>query len=112
MPVYEYFCPANGQSIEVTHSMKEQLHTWQELCNLAGVAPSETPGDSPIERLIFPAGVSTPATNSKLKEMGFTKLVKRDNGVYENVTASGDEKRYMRAGDSSSLPNFTNKIQD
>ena len=47
-----------------------------------------------------------------MKEKGFTKLVKRDEGVYENVTASGDEARYMKAGDASTLPDLKKKIGD
>ena len=50
--------------------------------------------------------------NSTLKEKGFTKLVKRDEGVYENVTASGDEARYMIAGDASTVPHLHKKIRD
>jgi hypothetical protein len=32
--------------------------------------------------------------------------------VYENVTATGSEKRYMKAGDASSLPHLHKKIGD
>jgi hypothetical protein len=112
MPVYEYVCPANNLAVEVTHGMNEKASTWGELCRLAGLDPGETPPGSPVERLIFPVGISTPAGNTKLKEMGFTKLVKRDTGVYENVTATGTEKRYMTAGDASSLPDLKRKIRD
>ena len=112
MPVYEYICPSNGRTVEVVHSIKTQLNTWEDLCEHAHIPFGDTPKGAAVERLLFPVGVSTPAGNSRLKELGFTKLVKRDNGVYENVTASGDEKKYMKAGDSSSLPNFTNKIND
>jgi hypothetical protein len=53
-----------------------------------------------------------PTFNSELKNVGFTKLVKRDDGVYENVTATGNEKRYMVRGDPTSLPNLKDKIGD
>ncbi len=112
MPVYEYYCPDNGQRIEVYHSINEELKTWQELCQLKGIALGDTAPNAPVTRLLFAAGISLPAGDSKLKELGFTKLVKRDNGVYENVTATKDEKRYMKAGDSSSMPDFKRKIKD
>jgi len=32
--------------------------------------------------------------------------------VYENVTRSGTEKRYMKAGDKSSLPHLHKKLSD
>jgi hypothetical protein len=38
--------------------------------------------------------------------------VKRDNGVYENVTALDGEKRYMRRGDPESLPHLHKKVGD
>ncbi|MDD4278649.1 MAG: hypothetical protein PHX74_02825 [Candidatus Sumerlaeales bacterium] len=112
MPVYEYYCSANGKSVETLHSMKESISTWGELCDKAKIEIGDTPPDAKVERLVFPTGISTPAGDSHLKEMGFTKLVKRDKGVYENVTATDDEKRYMKAGDPSSLPHFSKKIED
>lgn len=112
MPVYEYVCSANDTAVQVVHSMNERVQTWGRLCELAGIDPGETPADAPVEKLLFAPGISTPAGDVKLKEMGFTKLVKRDSGVYENVTASRGESRYMKAGDSSTLPNLKGKISD
>lgn len=112
MPVYEYYCAENGRHIEVIHGMTEKLATWGELAAAAQIETGDTPADAPVERLLFPPGVATPAGDSKLKEMGFTKLVKRDTGVYENVTASSDESRYMKSGDPTSLPKFSKKITD
>ena len=112
MPVYEYYCPENDRHVEVIHGMKESLSTWGELCSMARIEPGATPADSPVERLLFPVGVNTPQGDSSLKNMGFTKLVKRDTGVYENVTRTGNESRYMNAGDASTLPNIKGKITD
>lgn len=112
MPVYEYYCPSNDRHVEVVHGMKENIKTWGELCALAGLEPGDTPAGEPVERLLFPVGVNTPRGDSELKNMGFTKLVKRDTGVYENVTRSGNESRYMNAGDNSTLPNLKGKIID
>jgi predicted nucleic acid-binding Zn ribbon protein len=112
MPIYEYHCPANDRTIEVVHGMTEKLETWGALCAAAGQPVCDTPADAPVERLLFAPGLCTPAGDSKLKELGFTKLVKRDSGVYENVTASGAESRYMKAGDDSTMPDFSKKIRD
>ncbi len=112
MPVYEYICPANGETVQVVHGMSERVDAWGRLCQLAGADPGATPADAPVEKLLFAPGISTPAGDSKLKELGFTKLVKRDTGVYENVTSTGSESRYMKAGDSSTLPNLKGKITD
>lgn len=51
MPTYDYRCEANGQVLEIAHSMKEKLMTWGELCERLGMSLGETPADAPIERL-------------------------------------------------------------
>jgi hypothetical protein len=112
MPLYEYICPGNNQTVEVRHGMTERVSTWGELCRLAGVELGTTPEDSPVERLLSLPAISTPKTNADLKNLGFTKLVKRDDGVYENVTRTGDEKQYMTRDDASSVPDIRKKISD
>lgn len=110
VPVYRYHCEANGQSHEVFHRMSESLSTWGELAEKAKLPLGETPADAPVERILFAAATRTPVGDSRLKEQGFTKLVRRDKGVYENVTATGSEARYMRADDPSSMPHLHKKV--
>lgn len=52
MPTYEYRCPANGKTVEVTHAMSDQVRTWGELCMRAGVDPENTPVDAPVEKAV------------------------------------------------------------
>jgi hypothetical protein len=52
MPSYDYRCAANDRVVEVRHSMSEKLTTWGEVCERAGIALGDTPGDSPVDRLI------------------------------------------------------------
>ncbi len=52
MPTYDYRCTANGQVLEVRHTMQERLRTWGELCTLLGISPGETPADAPVEKLM------------------------------------------------------------
>lgn len=52
MPTYDYFCAANGRKVEVRHSMRDELQSWGQLCELARLDPGETPLDSPVQRLI------------------------------------------------------------
>lgn len=51
MPSYDYLCEANGRVVEVRHRMSEKLTTWAELCEKAGIAPGDTPADTPVQRL-------------------------------------------------------------
>lgn len=36
MPTYEYRCPANGKTVEVTHAMAEQVRTWGGVVHACG----------------------------------------------------------------------------
>jgi len=56
--------------------------------------------------------IAVPTGNSDLKSKGFTKLVRRDNGVYENVTRREGESRYMEAGKPETLPDFSKTISE
>jgi hypothetical protein len=113
MPVYEYHCAENGKTIEINHPVRAKIRTWGELCYAARIDLGDTDPMAPVKRIITRApGVTVPVSNSELKNYGFTKLVKRDEGVYENVTATGDEKRYMKRGDANSMPHIHKKIRD
>jgi predicted nucleic acid-binding Zn ribbon protein len=52
MPTYEYFCEANGQTVEASHRMSERLATWGELCQRGAASAGKTPVGAPIRRLI------------------------------------------------------------
>ena len=104
MPVYEYEhigkgC-AKGKRFDITQSIKsEKLQNCPE-CGRK------------VKRLISLVAINTPKTNSDLKNLGFTKLVKRDNGVYENVTATGKESRIWDANKPETMPDLKSKISD
>lgn len=95
MPTYDYFCPSNNQKIEVMHSINQEVKTWGELCALAKCDPGDTPKDAPVHRLFSAPSLMVPTSDSDYRNLGFTKLVKRDKGVYENVTARDGESRIV-----------------
>ena len=113
MPRYDYICDANDQIIEVTHGISSKIATWGELCKLAGIEPGDTHADSSVRRIINTAPMAnTPKGNSWLKNQGWTKLVKRSDGTYENVTRTGTEKRFLDPKDPTSMPHLHKKIND
>jgi len=112
MPNYEYVCDDNAAVVEVRHGMHTVIRNWGELCYAAQIPLGDTPFEAAVRKRLSAPGIAIPTGNSQLKNAGFTKLVKRDNGVYENVTATGGEKRYMKAGDPTSLPHLHKKIGD
>lgn len=113
MSRYDYYCDANGQTIEVVHGISQQVSSWGELCILANLDKGETDEESPVRKIITMAPMAnTPAGNSELKNLGFTKLEKRYDGTYENVTRTGTEKRFLDPKDPSSMPHLHKKISD
>ena len=112
MPTYEYRCPSNGRSVEVLHAIGEAVEDWGTLCRLAGLPMGDTPSDAAVQKLISAPGLAFPKTNAELKNLGFSKLVRRDKGVYENVTAADGEARYMRSDDPTTMPKLKKRIGD
>jgi len=113
MPIYYYFCEDNDRTIEVEHTIQAKLSSWGEVCFVAQIPLGETDPTAPVQRLVkSPPSITTSVSNSELKSHGFTKLVRRDDGVYENVTAGDGESRYMTRDDKDSVPHFHKKIED
>lgn len=113
MPVYEYRCTANRRTVQVLHDADVVLKNWGELCYVAGIEPGKTNPGAPIRRVIRAApAVHRRESDSELRDRGFTKLVKRDDGVYENVTATEGESRYMVRGRKETLPHVHKKVGD
>ena len=66
----------------------------------------------PVQKIISQINISCPKTNGELRDLGFTKLVKRDDGVYENVTARDGDSRYMQRGKPETIPDLSKTIGD
>jgi hypothetical protein len=52
MPTYEYRCPANGRTVEVSHPMADSVKTWGDLCARAGIDPGNTAPGEPVEKAV------------------------------------------------------------
>ena len=104
MPVYEYehkekHCDI-GLVFEVEQSINEKPLDRCPKCK------------RPVKKLISMAYINTPRTNTELRDMGFTKLVKRDDGIYENVTARGNDNRFVDRNNPETLPDLSKTIRD
>jgi putative FmdB family regulatory protein len=104
MPIYEYEhlgegCE-QGKNFEVKQSIYSEKHSQCPYCG------------EEVKRLISLVSVNTPKGNSDLKNLGFTKLVKRDDGIYENVTATGKESKIWDASKPETKPDLKSKISD
>ena len=102
MPIYEYqhlAAPCElGRVFEHRQPMAESPLTRCPTCS------------GPVGKVISRININTPKGNSALKDLGFTKLVKRDDGVYENVTARSGDSRYMVRGKPETVPDLKKTI--
>jgi putative FmdB family regulatory protein len=104
MPVYEY--EHLGRPCELGSVFEQRQSIAEpslERCPKCG---------SPVNKRVSRINISTPRTNSELRDLGFTKLVRRDDGVYENVTARSGDSRYMVRGRPETLPDVKKTIAD
>jgi putative FmdB family regulatory protein len=104
MPVYEYEHLENpckqGCFFEVNQSIRDPVLTQCPVCGGA------------VRKVISCIHIRMPKTNSELRDIGFTKLVKRDNGVYENVTAREGDCRIVFRDKPDTLPDLKKTIKD
>lgn len=64
MPFYDYYCEANGRTVEVMHSMDVRLSTWGEVCQSAGIEQGSLPATTSVTRLV---GTPVPVAGSSGK---------------------------------------------
>lgn len=57
MPKYDYFCAANGRTVELSHKIGERLATWGELRARIDISGDGTPDDAPVHRLITASAI-------------------------------------------------------
>jgi putative FmdB family regulatory protein len=104
MPIYEYEhvgCPCKlGKVFDFKQSLADDPLVKCPQCGRA------------VKKIISQISISCPKTNAELRDLGFTKLVKRDDGVYENVTARDGDSRYMERGKPQTIPDLSKTIED
>lgn len=76
---------------------------WEQAMSEAPLAKCPQCG-RPVKRLISAPHLSFPKGDAELKSQGFTKLVRKEKGVYENVTRRDGEHREVRIGDHQTYP--------
>jgi predicted nucleic acid-binding Zn ribbon protein len=108
-PVYSYrhdpggaeaaLCPA-GEEFEWTQPAADLPLT---RCPHCGV---------PVERCIEAAAIRPRKFDCELKDMGFTKLVRVDDGVFENVTRRPGEAKYIDRRRPETFPDLNKTVKD
>lgn len=104
MPTYEYEHVGEGCHRGKRFLLQQSIHDHRlSVCPDCG---------EPVERLISRSYLRTPQSDSDLRDKGFAKLVRRDNGVYENVTALDHESRYWDANKPETMPDIKRRVSD
>ena len=104
MPVYEYEHQGKACELGKVFDFEQSINDKQLTCCPAC--------SRPVQKLISRTNISCPKSNRELRDLGFTKLVKRDDGVYENVTARNGDSRYMVKGKPETIPDISKTITD
>ena len=66
----------------------------------------------PVERQLAAAHLRPRKFNCELKDLGFTKLVRVDDGVFENVTRRHGEDKYIDRRRPETFPDLHKTIKD
>ena len=65
-----------------------------------------------VERSLSASSIRTKKFNCELKDMGFTKLVRVDDGIFENVTRRHGEDKYIDRRKPETFPNLGKTVKD
>jgi len=66
----------------------------------------------PVERQLEAAAIRPRKFNCELKDRGFTKLVRVDDGIFENVTRRPGEAKYVDRRRPETWPGLDKTIED
>jgi putative FmdB family regulatory protein len=104
MPVYEYehvdqAC-SHGRQFEFEQDIRDWDLTHCPYCQ------------QPVRKLLSAPLVKMKRSNGELRDLGFTKLVRVDDGLYENVTAREGESRIMDRRNPETHPHLHKTIKD
>jgi hypothetical protein len=104
MPIYEYEHAGAPCSLGKVFDFKQSIDD-EQLCRCPRCYGK-------VKKIVSRINICCPKTNSELRDLGFTKLVKRDDGVYENVTSRGNDSRFMIRGKNETIPDLSKTISD
>jgi rubredoxin len=66
----------------------------------------------PVDKVLFPSAIKKRHFDCELRDKGFTKLVRVDDGIFENVTRRPGEARYWDRSKPETLPILEKTIKD
>jgi len=108
MPLYEY---EHLPPLAATGCPRPRVFEEMQSLHDAPLALCSDCGGN-LQRLISRVTCTAPRSDRHLRDQGFTKLVRRDDGVYENVTARDGESRVVHTDNLSELASLKPQLGD
>lgn len=65
-----------------------------------------------VERNLAAARIKKRKFNCELRDLGFTKLVRVDDGIFENVTRRHGEEKYIDRRNPETFPDLSKTVKD
>ncbi|MEW6267316.1 MAG: FmdB family zinc ribbon protein [Thermodesulfobacteriota bacterium] len=104
MPIYEYEHLETPCALGRIFEVEQVIRDWPlTKCPDCG---------GPVRRLLQAAYIKKKKTNAELRDLGFTKLVRVDDGIFENVTAREGESRIVDRRNPETFPHLEKIIKD
>ncbi|MDR2946047.1 MAG: zinc ribbon domain-containing protein [Candidatus Adiutrix sp.] len=66
----------------------------------------------PVERMLSASSIRTRKFNCELRDLGFTKLVRVDDGLFENVTRRHGDEKYVDRRRPETFPDLKKTVAD
>ncbi|MDR2348999.1 MAG: zinc ribbon domain-containing protein [Deltaproteobacteria bacterium] len=118
MPVYEYVhSPTNPEESpkespeESPGCLKVPTFLWEQPVRDLPLTVCPWCG-KPVERVLSAPLVKKKNLDAELRDKGFTKLVRVDDGIFENVTRRNGETKYVDRRNPDTFPKLEKTIKD
>ncbi|MDR2198712.1 MAG: zinc ribbon domain-containing protein [Deltaproteobacteria bacterium] len=106
MPIYTY-----EHKEENPACGKSPVFEWEQVARDLPLTVCPFCG-TPVERVLSPSHIKKRHFNCELRDKGFTKLVRVDEGIFENVTRRPGESKYMDRRKPETFPILEKTIKD
>jgi predicted nucleic acid-binding Zn ribbon protein len=106
MPIYSY-----KHLDENSDCKKAPYFEWEQVVRDLPLTVCPFCGE-PVERVLSAPLIKKKESNAELRDKGFTKLVRVDDGIFENVTRRPGEEKYVDRRNPETFPKFEKTIKD
>ena len=107
-PVYSYYHQNEDQGMQCPGGHN---FDWEQMSRDLPLSCCPRCG-TPVERGLAALSLHVKKFNCELKDMGFTKLARVDDGIYENLTRRPGEDKYIDRRNPQTFPDLSKTVKD